>query len=159
MRVIEREVEKDPAFYRKFSKMLEDILAALHQKRMEAIEALKRVQDIALKVATHTDDDTPATLSGNDMARRFYGCVRETMATYVVGKPDPTAAVALAVVDRIRKHRIRDWRDNPDALNRMRGEIDDVLFEVAAQYGLQIPLDVHDRLIDDCLNVAIANED
>ena len=159
MRVIEREVEKDPAFYRKFSKLLEDVLAALHQKRMEAIEALKRIQDIALKVATHTDEDTPATLAGNDMARRFFGCVRETMAAYAVGKPDPMATVALAVVDRIRKHRIRDWRDNPDALNRMRGEIDDILFEVATQYGLQIPLDVHDRVIDDCLNVAIANED
>jgi type I restriction enzyme R subunit len=159
MRVIEREVEKDPAFYRKFSKMLEDILAALHQKRMEAIEALKRIQDIAVKVATHTDDDTPSALTGNDMARRFFGCVRETMATYTAGKPDPMATVALAVTDRIRKHKIRDWRDNPDALNRMRGEIDDILFEVASEYGIEIPLQTHDRLIDDCLNVAIANED
>ena len=41
----------------------------------------------------------------------------------------------------------------------MRGEIDDILFEVASEYGIEIPLQTHDRLIDDCLNVAIANED
>ncbi len=44
-------MEKDPAFYSKFSKMLEDVLAALYQKRMQAIEALEKIKDIATKVA------------------------------------------------------------------------------------------------------------
>ena len=41
----------------------------------------------------------------------------------------------------------------------MRGEIDDILFEVAEKQGLEISLDEHDAIIDRCIEVAIANED
>lgn len=158
-KVIEAEMVKDPAFYRRFSKLLEEVLAALEAKRIQAIEALEKIKDIATKVATHTDEDVPTQLVGKDMARRFFGCVREELASYSTGSPDPATKVALAVVDRIKKYKIRDWRDNQDALNRMRGEIDDVFFEVAKETGIQIPLEAQDKLIDTCIEVAIANED
>jgi type I restriction enzyme R subunit len=157
-RVIEQELEKDPAFYHKFSKLIEDVLEAMHQKRLEALEALARLKDIAVKVTTHTEDDTPSQLSGQDLARRFYGSIRETLGSYTV-KLEPLATVALEVVKRISKHKIRDWRDNNDAKNRMRDEIDDILYTVAAEFHLEIPIEVHDKIIDDCIQVAIANED
>ena len=159
LRVIEQEMPKDPIFYRKFSKMIKDVLAALHEKRLEAVAALKSLQEIAIKVTTHSDDDTPAMLAGNDMAQRFFGCVREPLATYTTGKFDPMARIALLVTERIKAHKIRDWRENHDALNRMRGEIDDIIFEVSKTENIEIPIEIHDKLIDDCINVAIANED
>lgn len=159
MRVIEQEMPKDPVFYRKFSKMIEDVLTALHEKRLEALEALKNIQDIAVKVTTHSDDDTPASLVGDDMARRFFGCVREPLSAYTAGELDPMARISLMITERIQKHKIRDWRENPDALNRMRGEIDDIIFEIAKKENLEIPIEVHDKLIDECIDVAIANED
>lgn len=163
-RVIESEMPKDPAFYQRFSKMLEEVLAALEAKRLQAIEALREITKIATKVATHTEEDVPPELVGKDMARRFFGCVREDLAKYVAGEPgahgpDPAARIALAIVDRIKDHKIRDWRDNPDALNKMRGEIDDLFFEVCGQTGIALPLDTQDRLIDTCIEVARANED
>lgn len=158
-RAIEREMEKDPAFYKKFSKMLEDVLEAMRAKRIEALEALGKIVDIATKVVTHTDDDTPSLLAGKDMARRYYGCIQGDLAE-AVGMDQGTAAeIALAIVDRIAAHQIRDWRDNHDALNKMRGEIDDILFELAHEKGMSIPLEVQDRLIDRCVEVAVANED
>ena len=68
-------------------------------------------------------------------------------------------SLPLEIVERIDHHKIRDWRANPDAINRMRGEIDDILFEIAEQRGLKLPLDEHDKIIDLCIEVAIANED
>jgi hypothetical protein len=44
-------------------------------------------------------------------------------------------------------------------LNRMRGEIDDIFYEKAAQMGFDLPLELQDKLIDECIEVAIANED
>jgi len=158
-KVIETELVKDPAFYKRFSKLLEEVLAALEAKRILAVEALAKIKDIATKVATHTEDDTPRELVGKDMARRFFGCVREDVAKYSTGNQDPAARIALAVVDRIRKHKIRDWRDNQDALNRMRGEIDDIFFQVCEEMGIQLPLETQDKLIDACIEVARANED
>ncbi len=158
-RVIEQEMEKDPAFYRRFSKMLQEVLDALYEKRMQAIEALEKIQDIATKVATHTDDSVPPELAANDMARRFYGGLREDVVAYSGGNPQPATRIAMEVVRRIGRHLIRDWRDNPDALNRMRGAIDDLLFEVAKECDIELPLEVHDKIIDQCIEIAIANDD
>ena len=156
---IEHEMAKDPAFYKKFSKLLEDVLAVLHEKRMAALEAMEKLKDIATKVATHTDENVPSELQGNDMARRYFGCIRESVAAYSVGNQKPSSDIALRVVDRLAKHKIRDWRANHDAINKMRGEIDDILFEIAEQHGIEIPMEEHDAIIDRCIEVAIANED
>lgn len=158
-RAIETEMARDPAFYKRFSKMLEETLAAMEAKRIEAVEALARIRDIATKVATHVDDDVPPELAGDDMARRYYGCVREGMVPYVAEGSDPAAQIAKAMVERIKNHKIRDWRDNPDALNRMRGEIDDLFFEVCALEAVALSLEAQDRIIDACIEVARANED
>jgi len=157
--VIEQEIAKDPAFYKKFSKLLEDVIEAYHAGRIHALEALEKIKDISTKVVTHTDDDIPAELIGKDMARRYFGCVCETLAEYGAGKDRPGTDIALQVTDRIAQYKIRDWRTNQDAINKMRGEIDDILFDVAKQHGLDLSLDNHDAIIDRCIEVAIANED
>jgi len=157
-RTIEKEMEKDPAFYAKFSKMLSDVLEALHQKRMEAIEALEKIKDIATKVANRTDDSVPEELVTKDMARRYYGVVRDEVKKYSA-QPKAAIRIALEIQNRIGEHKIRDFRDNPDALNRMKNEIDDVFFEVIEDLNLEIPLEAQDKLIDQCIEITIANED
>ncbi|MCP4579093.1 MAG: type I restriction endonuclease subunit R, partial [Deltaproteobacteria bacterium] len=157
--VIEQEMGKDPAFYRKFSKLLEQVIEAYHQGRMEVLEALEKIRDISTKVVTHTDDHIPKALYGRDMARRYYGQIREKMAEYGGKIEDPAAAVSLQIVDRIAPYKIRDWRKNPDAINKMRGEIDDILFDVMEKNGIALSLNDQDAIIDKCIEVAIANEE
>jgi type I restriction enzyme R subunit len=157
--VIEQEMAKDPAFYKKFSRLLEDVIEAYHEGRLQAIQALEGIKDISTKVVTYTDDDVPDELIGKDMARRYFGCVREPMAEYTTRGDSPGTEIALKIVERIAPHKIRDWRTNQDAINRMRGEIDDILFEVAKERGLELSLDEQDAIIDRCIEVAIANED
>ena len=93
------------------------------------------------------------------MARRYFGQVRERIAAYGTYNEKTGAEIAIEIVDRIARHKIRDWRTNPDAVNRMRGEIDDILFDIEEQRGLNLSLDDHDAIIDRCIEVAIANED
>lgn len=157
--VIEQEIAKDPAFYKKFSKLLEDVIEAYHSGRLQALEALEKIKDISTKVVTHTDDDIPTELMGKDMARRYFGCVSETLAKYGELQDRPGTDIALQVSERISSYKIRDWRTNQDAINKMRGEIDDIIFEVVEQHGLDLSLDDHDAIIDRCIEVAIANED
>ncbi|OGV59213.1 MAG: hypothetical protein A2X45_10805 [Lentisphaerae bacterium GWF2_50_93] len=156
---IEQEMSKDPVFYKKFSKLLEDVIEEYHIGRLQALEALEKVKGISTKVITHTDDGVPGELIGKDMERRFFGCVRESLAEYTVGNEKPMTKIAIETVKRIGRYKVRDWRDNHDAKNKMRGEIDDIIFEVAKEYGLDIPLDQHDVIIDKCIEIAIANED
>jgi type I restriction enzyme R subunit len=157
-KTIEQEMEKDPAFYAKFSRMIREVLEALHVKRMEAIEALEKIKDIATKVVTHTDDSVPEELVSRDMARRYYGLLREDIREYNA-EPKVAIRIAIEIQERIGPYKIRDFRDNPDALNQMRNEIDDVFFEVIEDMGLDIPLELQDRLIDKCIEITIANDD
>ena len=41
----------------------------------------------------------------------------------------------------------------------MRGEIDDILFEIVDEHGLNLSLAEQDAIIDRCIEVAIANGD
>jgi type I restriction enzyme R subunit len=157
--VIEQEMAKDPAFYKKFSRLLEEVIEAYHEGRLRALEALEKIKDISTKVVTHTDVDIPAELVGKDMARRYFGQVRERIAAYGTYNKKAGAEIAIEIVDRIARHKIRDWRTNSDAVNRMRGEIDDILFEIEKKRGLNLSLDDHDAIIERCIEVAIANED
>ncbi len=155
--VIEQEMAKDPAFYKKFSRLLEEVIEAYHEGRLRALEALEKIKDISTKVVTRTDDDIPTELVGKDMARRYFGQVRERIAAYGTSEK-AGAEIAIDIAGRIAKHKIRDWRTNPDAVNRMRGEIDDILFDIEEKRGLNLSLDDHDAIIDRCIEVAIANE-
>jgi type I restriction enzyme, R subunit len=156
---IEQEMGKEPSFYRKFSRLLEEVIEAYHQGRLNDLEALGQIKEISTKVVTHTDDNIPSGLAGNDKARRYFGQVRERISTYGTYSENAGAEIALEIVDRISRHKIRDWRTNPDAINRMRGEIDDVLFDIEKKRGLDLSLDDHDAIIDRCIEIAIANED
>ena len=120
-----------------------------------AVQALKGFRATG---ATHQNEQA-YDLKGNDMARSYYGCVRDPISAYAVNDDKPGTEIALLVVERIARHKIRDWRTNEDAINKMRGEIDDILFEVAEEHGLELSLDDHDGIIDRCIEVAIANED
>ena len=157
--VIEQEMAKDPVFYKKFSKLLEEVIDAYHAGRRQALEALEKIKDIAVKVTTHTDDDIPQELVGLDMARRYYGCVCETMPAYGPVDPKPGAKIAMRIAERLKRHKIRDWRTNPDVINKMRGEIDDILFDVAEEAGIDLSLEDQDAIIDRCIEVTIANEE
>jgi hypothetical protein len=92
------------------------------------------------------------------MARRYFGCVREPLTEYKLRDDKPGAEIALRIAERIGRHKIRDWQTNLDAINKMRGEIDDILFEVAQEKGLKFSLEDQDAIIDRCIEVAIANE-
>ena len=157
--VIEREMANDPDYYRKYSKRLQGVIQAWHDGRSGAQETLERVREIAVKIATHTDDDIPRELAGRRMASRYYGCVRESTPSYGSVDPQPAARIAMRIAERLTRHKIRDWRTNPDAINRMRSEIDDILFEVAEERGIPISLEEQDAIIDRCIEAAIADED
>ncbi|CAB1060525.1 Type I restriction-modification system, restriction subunit R (EC [Olavius sp. associated proteobacterium Delta 1] len=156
---IEQEMDKDPTFYKKFSRLLEEVIEAYHRGRLNALETLGQIKEISTKVVTHTDDDIPDGLVGNDMARRYFGQVRERISTYGTYNENTGAEIAIEIVDRIAKHKIRDWRTNPDAINKMRGEIDDILFDIEKKRGLDLSLDDHDAIIERCIEVSIANGD
>jgi type I restriction enzyme R subunit len=54
----------------------------------------------------------------------------------------------------IRKEAVVRWRDNPDAQNRMRNMMDDLLFQLQSERGITLSLEQMDALIESCLRIA-----
>ncbi len=72
-RTIEERMDDDPAYYRKFSDMLEDAIRAFREKRVADGEYLVKVSEIAEAIRTRKEDHLPEAVRQRDVAKAFYG--------------------------------------------------------------------------------------
>ena len=70
-------MQQDPAFYSRFSKLLEDAIRAFREQRLSDAEYLQKVERIAERVRNRTGDDIPAALAHRDVAKAFFGVLQE----------------------------------------------------------------------------------
>ena len=132
-RTITERMDLDPAFYERFSTLLEETIREYRDRRRSEGDYLESVVDIASKVARgHEDRDVPAALRGNDHGMAFYGIFKGALRD-ACGAPmgeDEAAGVALAVMEIIHERHIVDVWSNETAQNDMRNAIDDYFYDV-----------------------------
>lgn len=156
-KTITEKMQEDPAFYRKFSEMLEAAIRAFREERIKAAEYLKTVTDIMHSVANRTGDDIPDKLKHRDVAKAFYGSIRQVLDRYDSGGDNLEAAeveASLNIEAIINKNRIVNWCTNPDIQNRMRNEMEDYLFDLKDETGIDLSFDDIDIIMDQCLDIA-----
>ena len=157
-RAITERMDLDPAFYERFSKLLDDTIKEYREKRRSEKDYLDSVVKIGSKVARgYEEREMPAALRGNDDGMAFYGIVSGVLAE-VSGEPvaeDETAEVALAVMDIIHEHHIVDVWSNETAQNDMRNAIDDYFFDVLRdEKGIELSEAQMDDLLTQVLRLA-----
>ena len=143
-------MEEDPAFYRRFSEMLEATIRDYRDRRISERDYLASVIELASRVA-HKDHgrDVPPSIKGNDDAQAFFGVLQPELAAVAGPKIDraETADIALAIIAIIKKHHIVGAWSNDIAQNNMRNAIDDYFFDVLRdEKGISLPLDTMDGL-------------
>jgi type I restriction enzyme R subunit len=144
---IREHVGDDPAFYKRFSELLEQTIADFRQQRIDDATFLSSVRDIASKVRDRGSEQLPAALDGHDVARAYFGVVRERLAS-VEDDVDALADLALRVDRSIRDLRIVNWVQSSDQQNRMRTAIEDQLFAWGEGRECQIGFDIADHVIE-----------
>lgn len=159
-RAITERMDLDPAFYERFSKLLDDTIKEYRQKRQSEKDYLDSVVKIGSKVARgHEERDVPAALRGNDHGMAFYG-IFEGALKDPCGEPlgdDETAEVALAVMDIIHERRIVDVWSNETAQNDMRNAIDDYFYDVLRdEKGIELTEAQMDDLLAQIMRLAEA---
>ena len=77
-RTIHERMDEDPAFFRKFSAMLEDAIRAFREKRLADRDYLAKVMEIAEAVRTRSGDALPERLRTHDVAKALYGVMIES---------------------------------------------------------------------------------
>jgi type I restriction enzyme R subunit len=155
-KTIEERMDDDPAFYRRFSEMLEDAIRAFREQRLADRDYLAKVTEIEEAVVSRKDNDLPESIRQRDVAKAFYGVVREMLAPHQVDGDafDAMADTAAQIDDIVLKERIVNWTTNTDVQNRMRNEIEDALFDFKSRTGVDLTFDAIDSILEKCLDIA-----
>ncbi len=159
-RTITERMDLDPAFYERFSTLLEETIREYRDRRRSEGDYLESVVEIASKVARgHEDRDVPAALRGNDHGMAFYGIFKGVLRD-ACGEPmgeDETAGVALAVMEIIHERHIVDVWSNETAQNDMRNAIDDYFYDVLRdEKGIELTEAQMDDLLAQIMRLAQA---
>lgn len=157
-KVITEKMGEDPAFYDKFSKLIQQAIEDFRARRISDLEYLNRTMEYRTKVVTRQHDDMPERLAHNEEAMAFFGVLKAFLTELSVD-PETSEAVsvdaALAIQAILDRHwKVQFW-DDDDAQNKVINDIDDYLFdEIKAARGVVIGLEQMDALIEKTLNVS-----
>lgn len=132
-KTVTEKMEEDPAFYEKFSKMIQDVIDLFRAGKISDDEYAKEVNDLQEKFKNKKRDDVPEQIRENENAAAYYGVA---LTAFMYGnKCDVSRAKRLAVKTALfvcesfeRHYKIQFWNDM-DAQNKVRNEIDDLLFD------------------------------
>ena len=153
-RISDRE-GKNPAYYKKFSEMIEETFNKYKEKRISEREYLELMYQHAEDFEEAKDIyGYPEHIKHNYDARAFYGTLCDTLRDESVdyetnhdGKIEETLAEASLDIEEAIKQEIKvDWHDNEDVKNRLELAIEELLYEYSEKYGLGLDWDTIDRI-------------
>ncbi|HUV01223.1 MAG TPA: hypothetical protein VMW32_09695, partial [Bacteroidales bacterium] len=161
---ISEKIGEDPAFYKKFSQMLQETIFEYETRRINEALYLNRVQEIMNNVLAHTDSDIPEVLKDKDVAKAYYGLNIESLSDKIqdpIVRKEISIQVALnidrliqgAVLDNGRP--IIDWQYKTNIAGKLQIEIGDYLIdEVRDKYHLDLSFSEMDDIANKCIEVA-----
>ena len=161
---ISEKMEEDPAFYKKFSQMLQETIADYEAKRINEAQYLSRVKEIMENVLSHTDNDIPEPLRDKDIAKAFYGLTFESLSEKIQDKVVKTlisVQTALHIDELIKEavldnnQIIIDWQYKTSITGKLLIEIGDYLIdEVRDKYNIDLAFIEMDEIANKCIDVA-----
>lgn len=159
-RTITERMDLDPAFYKRFSKMIEETIEAWKEGRISDLQYLERVESAMDGVRSREDGVTPPELRHTKHAAAYFGLIRETANNYYTEAElarllSIASEMSLNIEQIIEKNKIRDWVRNTDVHKKMQSEIEDYLFdEVQAKHNIQIETAMLDEILDNLIELA-----
>lgn len=156
-RTIHDRMAEDPAFYKRFSEMLEEVIRAFREKRISDLEYLRKARELSESVRNRTGDQIPSQIQHRDVAKAYFGIVKRVFDRKPPGTADTAdlgAETAVRIEEVIEQGRIVNWVSNQDVQNQMRTAIEDVLFELKQTHGLDMTFDEIDEIMEQCLDIA-----
>ena len=161
---INERMEEDPALYKRFSDMLNEVIADFLSKRISEAEYLKRVQALKQEVRDRGGSELPTELRNRPEAAAFY---HSSQAVFTPKLEDAVRANALALetglgIDALmREHLFErgqlriDWKNNQTLTGRLEIALGDFLLdEIRGRDGLVLDFGEVKSLVAGFMEVA-----
>jgi len=157
-KAISERLQQDPAFFEKFSKLIQQAIDDFRAQRISDLDYLNKVTEIKDAVVNRRVDDAPAQLVGNENAAALYGVLKPFVLAHVaeVEKASNIAAdSAIDIWSIIQRNRKVGFSDDVDAQRRTMNEIDDYLYDEAKdKKGVALTTDEMDEIIERSMQLA-----
>ena len=157
-RTISEKMEEDPAFYQKFSKLIQRVIDEFRAGRTSGVEYLDRVSRLKKDFDGRGNENVPEKLRPDKDAVAFFGVIKPVLeASGCPGETCDDCAVdtALAIHEILQRHgKVHFW-DDPDARNSAINDIEDYLYdEVQAKRGIALGSEQLDEIIERTMRIA-----
>jgi type I restriction enzyme R subunit len=132
----------DPAFYEKMSAQLQEMIELRKARAVDYEEYLKRIAELAKKVAAGKAEDTPEELDtpgrralyNNLLSGRHR--VAEPTAPYGDVEKDQVLALAMGIDETVKRVRPNRWRGHQAKENEIKRALFGILHDVAEVEGI-----------------------
>lgn len=157
-KVANEKMDQDPAFYEKFSKLIQQAIDDFRAKRISDLEYLDRVSGYRDKVVTRRHDDSPVKLDGNEDAQALYGNLQPIFQQSVSDSAFCEAIavdLSLELLNIFDRHKKVNYWDDDDEQNRTIDDIEDYLYdEIENARGLELSTEQMDAIIEQAMQLA-----
>jgi len=157
-KVIHEKMDEDPAFYEKFSKLIQKAIDDFRARRLSDLDYLSKVSDIRNKVVSKEHDNVPSSIQSNDEACAYYGVIKPYFMKYESIKSEIetiSAETSLNIQRIIDKHwKVDFWADD-NAQKATINDIDDFLYdEVKDKFDVLLSIEQMDEIIEKTMHIA-----
>lgn len=157
-RAITEHLDEDPAFFEKFSKLIQQAIDDYRAGRISDLEYLKQASEIKDAVVNRKTDDVPTVLHGNDHAIACFGILEPYFGRHVADAAQAKSIAAEAAVNIwaiVERNRVVGFWDNLDAQRRAMNEMDDFLYdEIRRVRDIPLTTEEMDEIIDRSMQLA-----
>lgn len=157
-RAISERLAQDPAFYEKFSKLIQQAIDDYRARRISDLEYLQRATTVREAIVKRKKDDLPAAIANDEDAIAVYGLLLPFVGEHEadsVQAAKHTATAAQAIWRIFQRNKVVGYWDNLDAQRRTMNEIDDYLYdEVKGGLGVGLTTAEMDQIIEQAMELA-----
>jgi type I restriction enzyme R subunit len=157
-RAITEHLDEDPAFFEKFSKLIQQAIDDYRAGRISDLEYLKRASEIKDAVVNRKTDDVPGVLRDNGHAIACFGVLEPYFGRHISDAVQAKAVAAEAAVSIwgiVERNRVVGFWDNLDAQRRAMNEMDDFLYdEIRGKRGISLSTEEMDEIINRSMQLA-----
>jgi type I restriction enzyme R subunit len=157
-RAITEHLDEDPAFFEKFSKLIQQAIDDYRAGRISDLDYLNQASTIKDAVVNRKTDDVPTILLGKDHAIACFGILEPYFGRHIADPAlaRPVAAeAAVSIWSIVERNKVVGFWDNLDAQRRAMNEMDDFLYdEIRGQRGIPLSTEEMDEIIDRSMQLA-----
>jgi type I restriction enzyme R subunit len=160
-KTITERMDEDPAFYARFSELLQQAIDE-YRRRRDGERYLLQAREIAEQLASGDRGAAlPSAVTHDDDAAAIYGALGKSflesaLQEFLVVPDDERADTAKTVVEMVRGRMVVNFWTKPNEQNALATELDDFFYDFGERRGIQMRQPVVDSLTNAVLTVARA---